>query len=277
MPVQKAFVMYSNGTGDPVSGLILRLKDNAGIQADVELTEAGSTGIYFSPLMLDGYWKVFDVTAGGAGTDTGYRVDAAAFLTREPAVTEGSSLHFYAGNKVFRAIVIEDIEDLADALSDEADARANGDSNEASARTTAVNALAARIGALEEDQRLTIPNPNFSDGTTTVAAAAETVLKRTLFSGGAKIIGCAKIPLTFLGMVGANPVRLVMSVASLFPVLSNPDAYFGTFTSNEVDYGAAIGNVEIFANDGTTLVLMFKKADRYITWEDDIYPSRTIR
>lgn len=149
MAAPKTFVLYNASTGLPISGRTLRLKDNAGLLSDVEMEEAATSGVYNAVgTVPDGYWKVFDITAGTPGTDTGYRMDVGAFLTREPAISTGNPLHFYAGNKVFRQIEIEDVDGLAAALSDEESAREAAVSAETSARSAAVTTLQSQIDAI---------------------------------------------------------------------------------------------------------------------------------
>lgn len=148
---KKTFILCSDSTGLPVAGKFLRLKDVAGELSDIDMVPLGA-GAYRAEVP-NGAWRVFDVTEGGAGTDTGHVLESLAYLTREPPLGSGTAGQFLADGKVWRLIEIEDVSGLQAALDDVADTAASSLADEAVARSGGDAALQAAIDAI------TLPAP----------------------------------------------------------------------------------------------------------------------
>ena len=136
-----------NGSGLVTGRAIRFIRDSDG--AEIDLSEIGQTGKYLADPIEPGIWSVWDVTNGSPGVDLDQKIDVlsstlitqqivfpvppdgntflagdetfkeigianidglgAAIAAKQDAIVAGNAAHAYFGNKVFRAIALDDL------------------------------------------------------------------------------------------------------------------------------------------------------------------------
>jgi len=230
---EKKGIHYTIGGVDQ-TGKILRLVDSAALLPSIDMVEQGN-GMYLATNVPSGRWKVYDITSGAPGTDTGFRMDVDPFSASQEELPTSDASKFFDGTHVFRNIEIADVQGLQAAMDEAADAldaavateqsaRNDAIASEATARTSGDAALDARLDVLEARNGASIPTSitfeNESGGS--VSALSPSIARIVKFNGGFRIIGMVWPPSAVSSWAGNVLVRISSATPLGISVPSRP-------------------------------------------------------